>query len=123
LSSKPIRLDKAFRQGVLTRITVQNGGTYTVPTGSCILVLSGSIGHVTLTDSVVEFRMGATLVDLIAQTRVQSTEATGIYSLFNMAASATQMQFSFIILNFGCNIVFNGGANSYINILALEWMP
>lgn len=123
MSSRPIRLDKAFTQGVLRYIIIPSGTVVSPPKNHVWLVFNGFVNHVTLTDTVIDLSVKRTTAIAAYRwiSKILSATASGYYPLFNTAANEGQSQYGFIIASNNDEFSVTGDAGSDVRLSVLEW--
>ena len=107
------------------RIRILTGETIDAPYGWKWLIVGGKISHTTGTDSTLIHDFEDVMVNGITVESAVANRYIPIYEQQTVDTSAAAVRglggsFVYWIVGYGSTILFNGGANSYVDIYILE---
>lgn len=119
-----IRLDKAFTEGILADHFMDAANDVIHPSKNHMwLLLSGSIQHVTGTDTVVRvYKYGESALRQSFKMTILAAVAGGQYPIFNTDSDPMTPQNQLVIITENDRLVITAGAAWYAYLRFLEWM-
>jgi hypothetical protein len=110
-----------FSEGKPRQFRLQKEGKLGPHTGKYWLLLTGTVGHITGTDSILVKNIKSLGVGHWRTLAVPSASATATYPLFGMHADDEHSQFTFIILDDTQEFYFRGGTGAVCDLEVWEF--
>lgn len=121
-ASRPLRLDKAFTEGVAVVVKIPRFVKASPPKGHNWLILSGEWNHITGTISIWQVQKKNDEYRTF-QSSIPSANADYTTSIFCNEPTYVHGAFQLIVVSDNEQIYCSGGAGAYISVKVLEWKP